>query len=84
MRLKPLGEPARDVEYERARRGFAGDCVYRLQRHFVDCMLARAPFESTGEDYLKTIEIVEAAYESAARQEVVRVDGERSAPPGSG
>ena len=73
MRLKPLGEPAREVEYERDKRGFAGDCVYSLQRHFADGMLSGAPFESTGDDYLKTIEVVEAAYESAARQEVVRV-----------
>lgn len=79
MRLKPLGEPGRDVEYERDKRGFAGDCVYGLQRHFVDCMLSGAPFESTGHDYLKTTEVVEAAYESAARQEVVRMDDAPSA-----
>lgn len=81
MRLKPLGEPGRDVEYQRDMRGFAGDCVYRLQRHFVDCMLSGAPFESTGQDYLKTIEVVEAAYESAARSTVVRVDPARRRVP---
>jgi D-apiose dehydrogenase len=80
IRLKPLGEPARDVEYERDNRGFAGDCVYRLQRHFVDCMLSGAPFESTGHDYLKTIEVVEAAYESAARKEAVRVGSAERGP----
>lgn len=74
MRLKPLGEPAREVEYERETRGFAGDCVHRLQRHFVDCMRSGAPFESSGDDYLKTIEVVEAAYESAATGEVIRLD----------
>ena len=79
MRLKGLGEPARDVDYERETRGFAGDCVYRLQRHFVDCMLSGTPFESTGGDYLKTIEVVEAAYESAAREEVVRMHAARTA-----
>ena len=73
IRLKPLGEPARDVEYERDNRGFAGDCVYHLQRHFVECMLSGTPFESTGHDYLNTIAVVEAAYESAARKEAVRV-----------
>ena len=44
-------------------------------------MLSGAPFESTGDDYLKTIDIVEAAYESAARQDVVRMESVRSAPP---
>ena len=77
MRVKPLGEPGRDVEYERSRRGFAGDCVFALQRHFVDCMLSGAPFESTGRDYLKTIAVVDAAYESAAREQVVRLPSGR-------
>jgi predicted dehydrogenase len=76
IRLKPLGEPGRDVDYERDARGFAGDCVYRLQRHFVDCMRSGAPFESTGDDYVKTIAVVEAAYESAARKQMVRIDGD--------
>jgi len=73
IRLKPLGQPGRDLNYVRDKRNFAGDCVYHLQRHFVDCMRSGASFESTGQDYLKTIEVVEAAYESAARSEVVHL-----------
>ena len=72
IRIKPLGEPARELEYARANVNFAGDCVYVLQRHFVDCMASGADFESDGFDYLKTIEVVEAAYESAALKQVVR------------
>jgi predicted dehydrogenase len=72
IRLKPLGEPARDLEYARADVNFAGDCVYFLQRHFVDCMATGADFESDGLDYLKTIGVVEAAYRSAALKQVVR------------
>ena len=71
IRIKPLGEPARDLEYPRANVNFAGDCVYFLQRHFVDCMLSGDEFESTGIDYLKTIDVVEAAYESARLNQVV-------------
>jgi predicted dehydrogenase len=73
IRIKPLGEPARNLEYVRADVNFAGDCVYFLQRHFVDCMLSGDDFESTGLDYLKTIEVVEAAYESARLRQAVRV-----------
>ena len=51
---------------------FAGDCVYFLQRHFVDCMATGDDFESNGFDYLKTIEAAEAAYESARVKQVVR------------
>lgn len=64
LTLKPLGEASRKLDYAHERRGFAGDCVYHLQRHFTDCLLAGTPFESTGEDYLKTVALVEAAYQS--------------------
>ena len=73
IRVKPLGETGRDLEYPRANVNFAGDCVYFLQRHFVECMRSGAEFESNGHDYLKTIEVVEAAYESARRGQVIRL-----------
>jgi predicted dehydrogenase len=65
LRMKLLGQPSEDVAYERSDQHFAGDCVYFLQRHFVECMLSGREFESNGIDYLKTIQIVEAAYEAA-------------------
>lgn len=73
IRIKPLGEAGSDVEYLRANVNFAGDCVYFLQRHFVDCMLSGREFESNGDDYLQTIEVVEAAYESARLNQVIRL-----------
>ena len=39
---------------------------------FTDCMISGREFESTGFDYLKTIDVVEAAYESARLNQVVR------------
>lgn len=74
LRLKPLGKPAYEVEYPHERRGFAGDCVYALQRHFVDCLQSGEEFEGNGEDYLKTLRVVDAVYESAARRQVVRLE----------
>ena len=73
MRIKPLGEPVRPVEYVRANRNFAGDCVYFLQRHFVDCLISGATFESHGEDYLKTLAVVDAVYESASVGQTIRI-----------
>jgi len=73
LRVKRLGAPGRDVEYARANLNFAGDCVYATQRHFVDCFLSGAQFESNGEDYLKTLQVVDAIYESAASRSVVRI-----------
>ena len=73
LNFKALGQPPRAIEYEHNSKGFAGDCVYGLQRHFTDCMLNDKPFESTGEDYLKTIALVEACYESDATGQVVKL-----------
>jgi predicted dehydrogenase len=73
LRVKPLGRPAFDVQYPHQDINFAGDCVYALQRHFVECMRSGAEFESHGEDYLKTLAVVEAVYESARRKQVVEL-----------
>jgi D-apiose dehydrogenase len=66
IRVKKLGEPAWNSEYARENCNFAGDCVYALQRHFVDCMLSGREFESSGREYLKTLEVVFAAYASSS------------------
>jgi predicted dehydrogenase len=73
IRVKPLGKDAYAVDYERENLNFAGDCVYALQRHFVECMRSGREFEANGGDYLKTLRVVEAVYESAAKGEVVRL-----------
>ena len=82
MRMKPLGGPASEVDYPHEDRGFAGDSVYAVQRHFVECLRSGAPFESTGRDYLKTMAVVEAAYESAGTSRFVSlVDGPEGGAP---
>ncbi len=63
--IKQLGGEPAGHAYEPSNEGFAGDCVYAVQRHFVDAFLAGTPFESEAADYLKSILLVEAAYESA-------------------
>ena len=73
IRIKPLGEPGSPVEYPHQNINFAADCVYFLQRHFVDRMLSGGEFESTGTDYLKTLEVVDAAYRSAADGQIVQL-----------
>jgi predicted dehydrogenase len=73
IRVKPLGEPTHTHEYERRDVNFAGDCCYFLQRHFVDCCLAGSDFESGGDDYLKTLRVVDAVYASAETGRPVRL-----------
>jgi predicted dehydrogenase/kynurenine formamidase len=70
--VQPLGQPAREHEYPHTRRGFAGDCVYWTQRHFVEQLETGGSFETSGEQYLKTLEVQEAAYLSAAQHRPVR------------
>ena len=73
LRLKLLGQAGSEVEYPHRNVNFGGDCVYALQRHFVDSMHTGERFESTGEDYLRTLAVVEAVYESAGTGDVVRL-----------
>ncbi len=73
IRIKRLGEPGLDADYPRTSLNFAGDCVHATQRHFVECFLTGTEFESNGDDYLKTLRVVEAIYESAGQGKVVRL-----------
>ncbi len=53
--------------------GFAGDCVYALQKHVVEGLLGTAEFENIAADYIRVVELELAIYQSAAagrKQEV--------------
>jgi D-apiose dehydrogenase len=45
--------------------GYRGDSVLATQRHFIENLRNGVPFESGGRAYLRTVRVVEAAYESA-------------------
>lgn len=72
LALQPLGEPEAEVEYSFENRNFAGDCVLATQQHFVDCLRNGATFETSGHEYLKTLGVVEAIYQSAEQRTPVR------------
>jgi hypothetical protein len=55
------------------RRGSAGDCVHATLQHFGDGLRAGTSFETEGRDYLKTLTVQEAVYESAATGEAATV-----------
>ena len=65
LTLKRLGEEETEITYAHENRAFAGDCCYFTQRHFVDGMLNDTPFETSGEDYLKSMAVQEAIYRAA-------------------
>ncbi|QDU91680.1 Kynurenine formamidase [Pirellulimonas nuda] len=73
--LQPLGEAERPHDYTFSTEGFAGDCVRATQQHFIDCLRSGAPFETAGAQYLKSLRVVEAAYQSSLVDRPVRPEG---------
>lgn len=71
--IQKLGESEQPVAYAHENRNFAGDCVYFTQKHFVHCYLKQLPFENSGKDYLKNLEIQEAVYASSDRKELINI-----------
>lgn len=65
LTIQRLGENETVHDYQREQKGFAGDCVYAFQNHVVNCLLDNTPFETNGDEYLKTLAVQEAAYQSA-------------------
>ncbi len=61
------------MDYELPEHGFAGDSVHATQRHFVQCLRSGLPFESEAVDHLRCVEIIDAAYASAATGQAVRL-----------
>lgn len=84
LTLQPLGDPEQNIQYEFRRHGFAGDCVLATQRHFIDCLRSGSPLETSGDEYLKSLAVVEAIYESAATRLPVRGLGTGSQMGGQG
>ena len=63
--LRPHGRnDEQAVSYAWENRGFAGDCVYRLQRHVVDHLLGRGAVMNTGRDYMANLRVEQLVYDS--------------------
>ncbi len=74
LTIQKLGETEQDHAYTHERRGFGGDCVYFTQRHFIDNLIARGSFETSGAEYLKSLTVQEAVYRSATENRTVRIN----------
>jgi predicted dehydrogenase len=74
LTVQKLGQPERTHEYQHPTHGFAGDCCYTTQRHFVDRLIDGGPFETGGHDYLRTLAVQDAVYASAEKKESISVD----------
>ena len=71
--IQKLGKPETDHPYHFSRENFAGDCVYVTQRHFIDRLMDGKEFETNGIEYLKSLAVQEAIYQSALAKNPVEV-----------
>ncbi|MFO1021829.1 MAG: Gfo/Idh/MocA family oxidoreductase [Planctomycetales bacterium] len=71
--LQSLGYPEKEHTYFWEQRSYAGDCVHAVQRHFIEQLLLGGEFETSGRKYLRTLEVQEAVYRSAAENRPVRI-----------
>ena len=69
--VQKLGEHEKEHAYQHQDIGFAGDCCYIFQRDFIDNFISGTPFETNGENYLKTIKVQEAVYKSAEENSLI-------------
>lgn len=73
LTLTRYGEAPREHPYEVPKEGYRGDSILALHRHFAACLRDGARCESEGRDYLRTVRAVFASYESAERNQVVKL-----------
>jgi predicted dehydrogenase len=67
----PHAFPASDL-------GYKGDSVKAAQEHYAHCLRSGARCETEGEEYLKTVAVVEACYRSAETRQAVPCGNEFS------
>ncbi|MFD2329934.1 Gfo/Idh/MocA family protein [Cohnella sp. GCM10020058] len=71
------GQGAETVVAERTELDHA-ESHFRLQSHFIECLNDGRPFQTSGEDNVRTLNLIFAVYRSAERHEVVRDPATRS------
>ena len=72
LTIQLLGKPELDHDYVHGKKNFASDCVLTTQQHFVQCLVESKSFETSGKNYLQTLSVQEAVYESAKSGQPVR------------
>jgi D-apiose dehydrogenase len=71
--IKPLGQAAYRHNFNPSKLGFAGDCVLTCQQHFIDFLDGKVACETSPQEYLKSLHIVEAIYASSRHNRPVSV-----------
>lgn len=66
IKIRKLGEPPKNHDYEHRDINFSGDCCFFTQKHFIENFIKNTPFETNGNEYLKNLKVEEAVYKSAS------------------
>ncbi len=74
LTLTKLGQKEETVPYTISRQGFCGDSVHACLRHFIDCLVEDKDFETSAQDYRKTLEVQEAIYRSSREENIVKIN----------
>ncbi len=61
------------VEYDWSDRGFAGDCVYKTNRHVIEHLVKGTPLENTAAEYLTNLKIEDAVYRSSEERRWIEI-----------
>lgn len=76
--IKRLGESPTRHDYQPSKLGFAGDCVFACQQHFMQVLDGEVECETSPEEYLRSLRVIEAAYQSAAQKRSVSLEESKS------
>ncbi|NER17800.1 Gfo/Idh/MocA family protein [Spongiivirga citrea] len=68
-----LGEKEQQHDYEFKDQNFAGDCVYFTQKHFIDCLINKVPFETEVSTYLSNLIVLDRIYESHQKKIPIQI-----------
>jgi D-apiose dehydrogenase len=71
--ITDYGNDEQPHEYDKPEIGYKGDSVKAAQQHYVNCLLSGDACETEAEDYLRTVQAVNACYESAKTRQVFRL-----------
>ncbi len=75
--VKPLGQSAYEHSYQPSTVGFAGDCVFACQNHFLEVLDGKVTCETSPTEYFKSLQVVEAIYHSARSNRRVELPAAR-------
>jgi D-apiose dehydrogenase len=71
--LAASGSAEKPLSFQPPTTGYKGDSVYATQAHLLECLSNGQVCESEGREYLKTMRLVEACYQSAETGRIVEI-----------